>query len=60
MVLPPMNSRTRASPGIKLRSFTLPATDGEEITEVSLREKLGKGKVLLAFFPLAFSPVCTQ
>lgn len=40
--------------------FALPATDGEEITEVKLEEELGKGNVVLAFFPLAFSPVCTE
>ncbi|MFQ6033700.1 MAG: peroxiredoxin, partial [Candidatus Bipolaricaulia bacterium] len=40
--------------------FTLPATDGEEITEVALERELGKETIVLAFFPLAFSPVCTE
>lgn len=35
--------------------FTLPSTSGHEVTLSSLRGK----KVLLAFFPLAFTSVCT-
>jgi glutaredoxin-dependent peroxiredoxin len=36
--------------------FTLPSTSGTEVTLSSLRGK----NVLLAFFPLAFTKVCTQ
>jgi len=36
--------------------FTLPSTSGAEVTLSSLRGK----KVLLAFFPLAFTSVCTS
>ncbi len=36
--------------------FTLPSTAGAEVTLSSLRGK----KVLLAFFPLAFTGVCTK
>lgn len=36
--------------------FTLPSTAGENVTLSSLR---GKSKVVLAFFPLAFTGVCT-
>ncbi|SHF51396.1 Peroxiredoxin [Fodinibius roseus] len=37
--------------------FTLPDTEGEE---VSLADFQGKRKVVLLFFPLAFSDVCTK
>lgn len=37
-------------------AFTLPAKPGESI---DLNEHLGKDKIILLFFPLAFSPVCT-
>jgi len=37
--------------------FTLPGTSGEKVTLSSFR---GKNHVLLAFFPLAFTPVCTS
>ena len=36
--------------------FTLPATSGAEVTLSSFR---GKNNALLAFFPLAFTSVCT-
>ena len=36
--------------------FTLPSTSGTEVTLSSFRGK----NVLLAFFPLAFTKVCTQ
>ncbi len=36
--------------------FTLPSTDGSDLTLSSFR---GKTKVVLAFFPLAFTGVCT-
>jgi peroxiredoxin len=36
--------------------FTLPSTSGEQVTLSSFR---GKQHVLLAFFPLAFTSVCT-
>jgi mycoredoxin-dependent peroxiredoxin len=35
--------------------FTLPSTSGERVTLSQLRGK----RVLIAFFPLAFSPTCT-
>jgi peroxiredoxin len=37
--------------------FTLPSTSGEKVTLSAFR---GKNNVLLAFFPLAFTPVCTS
>ncbi len=37
--------------------FTLPSTSG---SDVSLRQFHGKAVVLLAFFPLAFTSVCTE
>jgi peroxiredoxin len=37
--------------------FTLPSTSGDKVTLSSYR---GKNNVLLAFFPLAFTPVCTS
>ncbi len=41
--------------GASAPDFTLPSTSGEEVTLSALRGK----KVLLAFFPLAFTGVCT-
>ena len=36
--------------------FTLPSTSGDDVTLSHFR---GRSSVLLAFFPLAFTPVCT-
>jgi peroxiredoxin len=43
--------------GEKAPEFNLPDTD---LKQRSLKEYLGKGKVVLAFFPWAFSSVCTS
>jgi peroxiredoxin len=42
--------------GTPAPDFTLPSTSGTDVTLSSLRGK----NVLLAFFPLAFTKVCTQ
>jgi peroxiredoxin len=42
--------------GLPAPDFTLPSTSGTDVTLSSLRGK----NVLLAFFPLAFTGVCTQ
>lgn len=42
--------------GDRAPGFALPAGPGEE---VDLGELFGRERVVLAFFPLAFSPVCT-
>ena len=39
--------------------FTLPLCDGENVGKFPLSEHLGKN-VVLAFFPLAFTSVCTR
>lgn len=44
------------SPGSPAPDFTLPSTAGVDVTLSKLRGK----NVLLAFFPLAFTKVCTQ
>jgi glutaredoxin-dependent peroxiredoxin len=46
-----------ADVGTKAPEFTLPNQDRQP---VSLREELGKNNVVLAFFPAAFSSVCTK
>ena len=43
--------------GAKAPDFTLPNQDREPVT---LSEQLKKGPVVLAFFPAAFSGVCTK
>jgi glutaredoxin-dependent peroxiredoxin len=43
-------------PGTPAPDFTLPSTAGTDVTLSKLRGK----NVLLAFFPLAFTRVCTQ
>src|ERR687884_126344 len=51
------SSSTQAPPsvGTLAPDFTLPSTSGERVTLSRLRGK----PVLIAFFPLAFSPTCT-
>ena len=44
----------------KAPDFTTKACDGEKIEDFTLSKELGKGNIVLAFFPLAFSPVCTN
>lgn len=44
------------APGTPAPDFTLPSTAGVDVTLSKLRGK----NVLLAFFPLAFTKVCTQ
>jgi peroxiredoxin len=53
-----VSSRTATLPavGSPAPDFTLPSTAGTDVTLSSLRGK----NVLLAFFPLAFTKVCTQ
>lgn len=43
----------------KAPDFTTKVCDGEKIEEFTLSKELEKENVVLAFFPLAFSPVCT-
>ncbi len=44
----------------KAPDFTTKACDGERIEDFTLSRELGKESIVLAFFPLAFSPVCTD
>lgn len=46
--------------GDKVPDFTLPVVTKEGKKEFKLSEHLGKGDVVLSFFPLAFSGTCTQ
>ena len=46
-----------ADVGTKAPDFTLPNQDRQP---VALHEETGKGNVVLAFFPAAFSSVCTK
>lgn len=49
------------APGTKLPDFTLRlATKDGYTTDFKLSEHLGKGPLVLAFFPLAFSGGCTK
>ncbi len=43
--------------GAKAPDFTLPNQDREQVT---LSEQIKQGPVVLAFFPAAFSGVCTK
>jgi len=43
--------------GDKAKGFTLPSKPGEP---VNVGEHIGKEPVVLLFFPLSFSPVCTE
>src|SRR5947207_11508981 len=45
-------------PGVRAPDFTLPDQDGQE---VSLQDLLAEGRnLVLVFYPLDFSPVCTD
>ncbi len=46
--------------GQKAPDFTAPACDGSQVQPMTLSKELGKENVVLAFFPLAFSSVCTE
>ncbi len=46
--------------GQRAPDFTLPACDGERVEPFQLSQHLGRGPMVLAFFPLAFTPVCTN
>src|SRR5919112_4418391 len=48
--------RSLPTPGSPAPDFTLPSTAGVDVTLSKLRGR----NVLLAFFPLAFTRVCTQ
>ncbi len=48
------------SVGDKAPDFTLPSSDGEKIDKVTLNDTLGADNVVLAFFPFAFSSVCSE
>lgn len=54
-----MTTLTQTDPkvGELAPDFTLPSTSGEKVTLSSFR---GQSNVLLAFFPLAFTAVCTS
>lgn len=46
--------------GEKAPDFTAPCCDGEQVGSFRLTEELGDGSLVLAFFPLAFTSVCTK
>ncbi len=46
--------------GTKAPDFTLKTKSGEELKDVRLNDLIGKRKLVLLFFPLAFTGVCTQ
>lgn len=52
-----MSTQSSIKVGAKAPDFTLPNTEGEEVT---LDGYKGKHNVVLLFFPLAFSSVCTR
>lgn len=44
----------------KAPDFTTKASDGERVEDFTLSKELGKEHIVLAFFPLAFTSVCTN
>jgi peroxiredoxin len=46
--------------GTKVKDFSLPKSDGKEVGTFKLSESLGQDALVLAFFPLAFTGVCTK
>jgi len=48
------------SVGTKAPDFTLKSKQGENLVDVKLSDRYAKKNVVLLFFPLAFTGVCTQ
>lgn len=48
------------TPGTKLPDFTLKLAKTDGITDFKLSDHLGKGPIVFAFFPAAFTGVCTK
>jgi peroxiredoxin len=46
--------------GTQVKDFSLPRADGKEVSTFKLSENLGRESMVLAFFPLAFTGVCTK
>ncbi len=46
--------------GSKAPTFTLKSKNAEGLHEISLTDHLGQKKIVLLFFPLAFTSVCMQ
>lgn len=44
----------------KAPDFVTKACDGAKLEDFTLSRELGKENIVLAFFPLAFTPVCTN
>lgn len=47
-------------PGTKIPDFTLKLATKDAVSDFKMSEHLGKGPIVLAFYPLAFSGVCTK
>jgi peroxiredoxin len=45
--------------GTKVKDFTVLKADGEKVEAFKLSDHLGKEAIVFAFFPLAFTGVCT-
>lgn len=46
--------------GERAPDFTLPMSTGEDVEDFSLEDALGDSVIVLAFFPGAFTSVCTE
>ena len=46
--------------GTKLQDFTLKVATKDGVTDFKLSDHLGKGPIVFAFFPLAFTGTCTK
>ena len=46
--------------GTKIPDFTLKVSTKDGVTDFKLSEHLGKGPIVFAFFPLAFTNTCTK
>mgnify|MGYP006289581435 CR=1 FL=1 len=44
--------------GTKAPDFTLKSKQGDDLKDVSLSDELGQRKIVLLFFPMAFTSVC--
>jgi peroxiredoxin len=48
------------APGTKLADFTLKLATKDAVADWKLSDHLGRGPIVFAFFPLAFTGVCTK
>ena len=60
MTMAQLLTSSAPAPGTKVPDFTLKLATKDGVTDFRLADHLGKGPLVFAFFPLAFTGVCTK